>query len=94
MAFVTPCPVFTVGKLHLVVVAVQGPPPSLHFPFSYIKLSFINLIKFLFEQFPPTWLIYFKGALVLLTAYDFLDSHIATLVSHLYFTQDGIFVID
>jgi hypothetical protein len=25
MVFITPCPVFTVGKLHLVAVAVQGP---------------------------------------------------------------------
>jgi hypothetical protein len=51
------------------------------------------LIKFLFGQFPPTWLEYFKGALVPLTAYNFLDGRIATLVGRLYFTPDGIFVI-
>jgi hypothetical protein len=28
MVFITPCPVFTVGKLHLVAVAVQGPPDA------------------------------------------------------------------
>jgi hypothetical protein len=68
-------------------------PPSLHFPFGYIKSSFIDSIKFLFGQFPPTWLEYFEGALVPLTAYDFLDSRIATLVGHLHFTPNGIFVI-
>jgi hypothetical protein len=57
-------------------------------------LSFINSIKFLFRQFPPTWLTYFEEALVSLTIYDFLDGHIATLVGHLHFTQDSIFVID
>ena len=68
-------------------------PPSLYFPFGYIESSFIDSIKFLFRQFPPTWLTYFEGALVPLTAYDFLDSCIATLVGHLHFTQDSIFVI-
>jgi hypothetical protein len=52
------------------------------------------LIKFLFGQFPPTWLEYFEGALVPLTTYDFLDGRIATLVGCLHFTLDGIFVIN
>jgi hypothetical protein len=56
-------------------------------------LSFIDSIKFLFGQFPPAWLEYFEGALIPLTAYDFLDSRIATLVGRLHFTPNGIFVI-
>jgi hypothetical protein len=79
-------------NIHL-CAKVSRHPPSLHFPFGYIESSFIDSIKFLFRQFPPTWLEYFEGALILLTAYDFLDGHIATLVGHLYFTVDGIFVI-
>ena len=69
-------------------------PPSLHFPFDYIKSSFIDSIKFLFEQFPPVWLEYFEGALVPLTSYDLLDGRLITLVGHLHFTPEGIFVIN
>jgi len=32
--------------------------------------------------------------LVPLVAYDFLDGHVATICSHLHFTQDGLFVIN
>ena len=72
--FVTP---FCTLCYHFIQVAANGPlpnvflcaklgqhPPSLHFPFGYIESSFINSIKFLFEQFPPAWLEYFEGALV------------------------------
>jgi hypothetical protein len=92
---------------HEIQLAANGPLPnvylcakvgrhplSLHFPFRYIESSFIDSIKFLFGQFPPAWLTYFKGALVPLTTYDFLDGCIATLVGCLHFTQDSIFVID
>jgi hypothetical protein len=81
------------SNVHL-CAKISRHPPSLHFPFGYIESSFIDLIKFLFGQFPPTWLTYFEGALVPLIAYDFLDGYIATLVGHLHFTQDGIFIID
>ena len=69
-------------------------PPSLHFPFSYLESSFIDSLKFTFRRFPPTWLEYFKGALVPLLAFDFLDGCHATLVGRLHFMAEGIFVID
>jgi hypothetical protein len=102
--FVTP---FRAHQYHTIQLAANGPlpkvhlcaklgrhPSSLHFPFGYIESSFIDSIKSLFEQFPATWLPYFEGAFIPLTAYDFLDGRIATLVGRLHFTQDGIFVID
>ena len=70
---------------HFVQVAANGPLPnmylcaklnlhpcSLAFPFSYVESSFIDLIKFLFEQFSPAWLEYFEGALIPLISYDLL----------------------
>ena len=69
-------------------------PLSLHFPFGYIESSFIDSIKFLFEQFPPAWLEYFEGALIPLTSYNLLDSQLITLVGQLHFMPGGIFVID
>jgi len=69
-------------------------PHSASFPFGYLESSFINSIKFLFSQFPPTWLEYFEGSLIPLVAYDFLDGRVALLCGHLHFTVDGIFVIN
>ena len=102
--FVTP---FRSHLFHKIQLAANGPlpniylcakvsrhPNSLHFPFGYIESSFVDSIKFLFGQFPRSWLEYFEGALVPLASYDFLDGHIATLVGRLHFTLDGIFVID
>jgi hypothetical protein len=92
---------------HFVQVATNGPLPnvylcaklslhpcSLTFPFGYIESSFIDSIKFLFEQFPPVWLEYFKGTLIPLVSYDLLDRHLITLVGQLHFTLEGIFIID
>jgi len=69
-------------------------PHSASFPFSYLESSFVDSIKFLFSQFPPTWLEYFEGALIPLVAYDFLDGRVALLCGHLHFTVDGIFVVN
>jgi len=69
-------------------------PHSASFPFGYLESSFVNSIKFLFGQFPPDWLAFFKGVLVPIVAYDFLDGRLATLCGRLHFTADGIFVID
>jgi len=69
-------------------------PHSASFPFGYLESSFVDSIKFLFSQFPPTWLEYFEGALVPLVAYDFLDGQVALLCGHLHFTVDGIFVVN
>jgi hypothetical protein len=102
--FITP---FRTHQYHTIQLTANGPlpkvhlcaklgchPSSLHFPFGYIESSFVDSIKSLFKQFPAAWLPYFEGAFIPLTAYDFLDGHIATLVGRLHFTQDGIFVID
>ena len=51
-------------------------------------------IKFLFEQFPPVWLTYFKGALVPLVMFDLLDGHTISLSGHLHFTDEGIFIVN
>ena len=69
-------------------------PHSASFPFRYLESSFIDSIKFIFFQFPPTWLQYFEGALVPLVVYDFLDGRVALLCGHLHFTADGIFVVN
>ena len=68
--------------------------PIISFPFGYLESSFVHSISRLFSQFPPAWLEYFKGALVPLIAYNFLDSHLATIVGHLHFTEAGTFVIN
>ena len=68
--------------------------PIRSFPFSYLESSFVDSIKFLFSQFPPTWLEYFKGSLVPLVAYDFLDGRVALLCGHLHFMADRIFVVN
>ena len=78
---------------HSIQVAANGPLPNVYlcaklglhpcsatFPFSYIESSFVDSIKFLFRQFPPTWLEYFEGALVSLVSYNLLDGHLITLV--------------
>jgi len=67
-------------------------PASLHLPFGFLESSFIDSIKFLFGQFPPLWLTYFKGALVPLTSYDFLDGRLITVLGYLHFTEEGLFV--
>jgi len=67
---------------------------SLHFPFGYIKTTFLDLIKFVFSCFPPLWLAHFEGALVPLAAYDFLDGRTAILCGHLHFTEQGILFIN
>ena len=69
-------------------------PLSLNFPFGYLESSFIDSLKFTFGCFPPAWLKYFKRALVPLLTFNLLDSCHATLVSHPYFTAEGLFVID
>jgi len=91
VSFVTP---FRTDIFHNVWVKSNDPLPSINlcakvgrhphsasFPFSYLKSSFVDSIKFIFGQFPPDWLEHFEGALVPLVAYDFLDGHIATLCS-------------
>jgi len=98
---------FCADVFHNIWVKSNGPLPSINlcakvgrhphsasFPFGYLESSFVDSIKFIFEQFPPNWLIHFEGALVPLAAYDFLDRHIATLCRCVHFTVDGIFVID
>ena len=69
-------------------------PHSASFPFGYLESSFVDSIKFLFSQFPPTWLEYFEGSLIPLVAYNFLDGQVALLCGHLHFTVDGIFVVN
>ena len=69
-------------------------PSSLHFPFGYLESSFVDSLKFIFGQFPANWLTYFKGALIPVIAYDFLDGRLATLIGHLHFTNQGLFIIE
>jgi len=69
-------------------------PSSLYFPFGYLESSFIDFLKFLFGQFPPIWLTYFEGVLVPIMLYDFLDSHLVTVLGHLHFTEEELFVIN
>ena len=64
---------------------------SLHFPFGYIKTTFLDLIQFVFSRFPPLWLSHFEGALVPL---DFLDGCTAILCGHLHFTEQGILFVN
>ena len=102
--FVTP---FHADVFHNVWVKLDGSLPSVNlcaklgrhlhsasFPFGYLESSFVDSIKFLFEQFPPNWLAHFEGALVPLVAYNFLDGRLATLCRQLHFTENGIFVIN
>ena len=104
ISFITP---FHANIYHNVWVKSNGPLPSVNlcakvgchphstfFPFGYLESSFVDSIKFIFGQFPPNWLEHFKGALVPLVAYDFLDRRIATLCRHIHFTADGIFVTE
>jgi len=104
ISFVTP---FQADIFHNVWVKSNGPLPSVNlcakvgrhphsasFPFGYLESSFVDSIKFIFEQFPPDWLTHFKGTLVPLVAYNFLDGRIATLCGRLHFMADGIFVVD
>ena len=69
-------------------------PSSLNFLFGYLESSFIDSIKFLFEQFPPVWLTYFENARVPLISYDFLDGRLVTIIGYLHFTEEGLFVIN
>ena len=89
-------PVPSSGALPSVHICAQvgHHPPALSFPFGYLESSFVHSISCLFSQFPPAWLKYFKGALVPLVAYDFLDGRLATIVGHLHFTEAGTFVIN
>jgi len=104
ISFITP---FRTDVFHNVWVKSNSPLPSINlcakvgrhphsasFPFSYLKSSFVDSIKFTFGQFPPDWLEHFEGALVPLVAYNFLDGHLATLCGQLHFTTDGVFVIE
>jgi len=104
VSFVTP---FRVDIYHNVHIHTLSHLPSIHicakvgrhphsasFPFGYLKSSFIDSIKFIFSQFPPTWLKYFEGALIPLTVYDFLDGQVTLLCGHLHFTADRIFVVN
>jgi len=102
--FVTPFCALTYHKVHIhsnhtlpsitICAKVGHHPSSLHFPFGYLESSFVDSLKFLFGQFPPAWLTYFKGALVLVIAYDFLNGHLATLIGCLHFTDQGLFIIE
>ena len=56
-----------------------------------IKLALL-VIKFLFGQFPPFWLTYFKGALVPISSYNFLDRQLITVLGYLHFTEEVIFI--
>jgi len=67
-------------------------PASLHLPFGFLESSFVDSLKFLFGQFPPLWLTYFKGALVPISSYDFLDGRLITVLGYLHFTEEGLFV--
>jgi len=68
-------------------------PWSPNFPFSYIKTTFLDSIKFVFSCFPSLWLAYFEGALIPLVTYDFLDGRTAILCGHLHFTEQGILFV-
>jgi len=98
--FVTP---FHANAHHSIHIHSNGTLPPVHicakvgkhpwspkFPFSYIKTTFLDLIKFVFSCFPPLWLAHFEGALVPLIAYNFLDGRTAILCGHLHFVEQGI----
>ena len=83
VSFITP---FRADIYHNVHIHTISPLPSIHicakvgqhphstsFPFGYLESSFVDSLKFVFSQFPLTWLKYFEGSLVPLVAYDFLD---------------------
>jgi len=102
--FVTP---FRADAHHSIHVHSDGALPPVHicakvgkhlwspnFPFSYIKTTFLDSIKFVFSCFPPLWLAHFEGALVPLVAYDFLDGRTAILCGHLHFTEQGILFVN
>jgi len=84
------------GALPLVhICAKVGKHPwSPNFPFGYIKTTFLDSIKFVFSCFPSLWLAHFKGALVPLVAYNFLDGRTAILCGHLHFTEQGILFVN
>jgi hypothetical protein len=101
--FITP---FQAQVFHTVSIPSTGPLPpiflcakvghhtySAPFPFGCLEMSFIDTIKDKFSQVPSEWLIYFKGALVPLVSYDFLDGCTITLCGHLHFTKRGIFIV-
>jgi len=104
ISFVTP---FHADIYHNIHIHTISSLPSIHicakvgrhphlasFPFGYLESSFVDSIKFIFSQFPPTWLEYFEGSLVPLVVYDFLDGQVALLCGHLHFTADGIFIVN
>jgi len=101
--FVTP---FRAQVFHTVSVLSSGPLPSIFlctkvrchtystpFPFGCLESLFIDSIKGKFSQVPHEWLTYFKGALVPLVLYNFLDGRMITLCGHLHFTDRGIFIV-
>jgi len=102
--FITPFHALAYHKVHIRANDVLPPvtiyakvgchPSSLHFPFGYIESSFVDLLKFIFGQFPTPWLTYFENAHVLVISYDFLDGHLVTLVGRLHFTDQGLFIVD
>jgi len=102
--FVTP---FRADAHHSIHVHSDGALPLVHicakvgkhpwspkFPFSYIKTTFLDLIKFVFSCFPPLWLAHFEGALIPLVVYNFLDGCTAILCGHLHFTEQGILFVN
>jgi len=102
--FVTP---FRADAHHSIHVHSDGALPLVHicakvgkhpwspkFPFGYIETTFLDSIKFVFSHFPPLWLAHFKGALVPLVTYDFLDGHTAILCGHLHFIEQGILFVN
>jgi len=102
--FVTP---FCTNAHHSIHIHSDGTLPPVHvcakvgkhpwspkFPFSYIETTFLDSIKFVFSRFPPLWLAHFKGALIPLVAYDFLDGRTAILCGHLHFVEQGILFVN
>jgi hypothetical protein len=101
--FVTP---FQAEVLHMVSIPLTGPLPPIFlctkvghhtyspaFPFNCLKTSFLSSIKDKFSQVPTEWLTSFKGAIVPLVSYDFLDGRTITLCGSLHFTHRGIFIV-
>jgi len=102
--FITPFRALAYHEVHIRINDILLPiaicakvgwhPSSLYFPFGYIESSFVDSLKFIFRQFPAPWLTYFEGAHIPVISYDFLDRRLITLVSHLHFTDQGLFIIE
>ena len=102
--FVTPFCALAYHEVHIRANAVLLPiticakvgchPSSLHFLFGYIESSFVDLLKYIFRQFPAPWLTYFENTHVPVISYNFLDGRLVTLVGRLHFTKEGLFIED